>query len=293
MSEEEWYLIDLKSRFDKIKPNTYYLSYSGGKDSHFLYWFIKEYLKRDDIKIVGINTYMEHHQIRDRIIKNSDIVLYPSIKPMDVKAKYGSPCFSKIQDDFIDRYQRGSRSKSVMERIKSREFIGKDGKVHKSSFTLNKTARELLLSGKLHRVSPKCCKMLKKNTAHKFEKESGLKAILGVRGAESAMRKTQYKSCFTKDKKFTPLYDLSDELMEKIIKKYNIEVPEVYNYIGRTGCMGCPYGSYKHDTEKELLLIDEAQFNFVCEYFKESYQVLGIDIEKIKEQRKYKQLSLF
>ncbi len=293
MSEEEWYLIDLKSRFDKIKPNTYYLSYSGGKDSHFLYWFIKEYLKRDDIKIVGINTYMEHHQIRDRIIKNSDIVLYPSIKPMDVKIKYGSPCFSKIQDDFIDRYQRGSRSKSIMERIKSREFIGKDGKVHKSSFTLNKTARELLLSGKLHRVSPKCCKMLKKNTAHKFEKESGLKAILGVRGAESAMRKTQYKSCFTKDKKFTPLYDLSDELMEKIIKKYNIEVPEVYNYISRTGCMGCPYGSYKHDTEKELLLIEEAQFNFVCEYFKESYQVLGIDIEKIKEQRKYKQLSLF
>lgn len=27
----DFYLIDLKSRFDKIKPNTYYLSYSGGK----------------------------------------------------------------------------------------------------------------------------------------------------------------------------------------------------------------------------------------------------------------------
>ena len=50
MDEEEFYLIDLKSKLDKIKPNTYYLSYYGGKDSHFLYWFIKEYLKRDDIK---------------------------------------------------------------------------------------------------------------------------------------------------------------------------------------------------------------------------------------------------
>lgn len=29
MSEEEFYLVDLKSKFDKIKPNTYYLSYSG------------------------------------------------------------------------------------------------------------------------------------------------------------------------------------------------------------------------------------------------------------------------
>ncbi len=277
MSEEEWYLIDLKSRFDKIKPNTYYLSYSGGKDSHLLYWFIKDYLKRDDIKIVGINTYMEHHEIRDRILKNSDIVLYPEMKPMEVKAKYGSPCFSKIQDDFIDRYQRGSRSKSLMERIEQRSFVGKDGKVHKSSFSLNAKARELLLSGKLHRVSPKCCKILKKNTAHKFEKETGLKAILGVRGDEGAMRKTQYKSCFTKDKKFTPLWDLSDELQEKIIKKYNIEVPEVYKYIKRTGCMGCPYGSYKGDTQKELALISDSQRKFVMEYFKESYEVLGID----------------
>lgn len=293
MSEEEFYLIDLKSRFDKIKPNTYYLSYSGGKDSHFLYWFIKEYLKRDDIKIVGINTYMEHHEIRDRILKNSDIVLYPSIKPFEIKAKYGSPCFSKIQDDFIDRYQRGSRCSSLMERIQSREFVGSDGKVHKSSFSLNKKARELLLSNQLHKISPKCCKYLKKETAHKFEKESGLKAILGVRGDEGAMRKSQYKSCFTKDKKFTPLWDLTDELMEKIIKKYDIEVPEVYQHISRTGCMGCPYGSYKHDTEKELLLIDDNQFKFVCEYFKESYAVLGIDIERIRKKRLEKQLSIY
>lgn len=85
MNEVDFYLVDLKSRFDKIKLNTYYLSYSGGKDSHFLYWFIKEYLKRDDIKIVGINTYMEHHEIRDRILKNSDIVLYPKMKPFEIK----------------------------------------------------------------------------------------------------------------------------------------------------------------------------------------------------------------
>ena len=277
IDEADFYLIDLKSRFDKIKPNTYYLSYSGGKDSHLLYWFIKEYLKRDDIKIVGINTYMEHHEIRDRILKNSDIVLMPKLKPMEIKAKYGSPCFSKIQDDFIDRYQRGSRSKSLMERIGSRKFIGKDGKEHTSSFSLNKKARELLLSGKLHRISPKCCYYLKKKTAHDFEKETGLKAILGVRGSESAMRKTQYKTCFTKDKKFTPLHDLSDELLDKIYKKYNIEIPEVYKHICRTGCMGCPYGSYKGDTEKELALLNENQLKFVKEYFKESYEVLGIN----------------
>ena len=58
-NDVEFYLTDLKSRFDKIKPT----------------------------------------EIRDRILKNSDIVLYPKI--------------SKIQDDFIDRYQRRYRSKLV------------------------------------------------------------------------------------------------------------------------------------------------------------------------------------
>lgn len=280
MSEEEFYLIDLKSRFDKIKPNTYYLSYSGGKDSHFLYWFIKEYLKRDDIKIVGINTYMEHHEIRDRILKNSDIVLQPKLKPFEIKEKYGSPCFSKMQDDFIDRYQRGSRCKSVMERINGYDESGRSW----TKYRLNNKAKELLLSGKLHRVSPKCCKYLKKEPARQFEKETGLKAILGVRGGESVLRSSKYKTCFTKDKKFTPIHDLTDELLDKIYKKYNIEIPKVYNYIKRTGCMGCPYGSYKGDTEKELSLINDNQRKFVCEYFKESYEVLGINtkIEQLK-----------
>ena len=271
--EVDFYLIDLKSKFDKIKPNTYYLSYSGGKDSHLLYWFIKEYLKRDDIKIVGINTYMEHHEIRDRILKNCDVVLYPKLKPFEIKEKYGSPCFSKMQDDFIDRYQRGSRCKSVMERINGVDENGRSW----TKFSLNKTAKELLLSNKLHRVSPKCCKYLKKEPARQFEKETGLKAILGVRGSESALRKTKYKTCFTKDKKFTPIHDLSDDLLDKIYQKYNIEIPDVYKYITRTGCMGCPYGSWKHDTEKELNLINKNQLNFVFEYFKESYEVLGIE----------------
>jgi len=287
MSDEEFYLLDLKSKFDKIKPNTYYLSYSGGKDSHFLYWFIKEYLKRDDIMIVGINTYMEHHEILQRILKNSDKVLVPKLKPFEIKEKYGSPCFSKMQDDFIDRYQRGSRCKSVMERINGYDEKGRSW----TKFRLNKKAKELLLSGKLHKISPKCCKYLKKETAHDFEKESGLKPILAVRGNESAMRKAQYKSCFTKDHKFTPLHDLSDELLDKIYVKYNIEIPKVYEHVCRTGCMGCPYGSYKHDTEKELLLINDKQFNFVCEYFKESYEILGIDIEQIKIERN--QMTIF
>ena len=53
------YLIKLMQRFkEKIDFDKYYLSYSGGKDSHFLYWFIKEYAPEfKDIKVVAILVY--------------------------------------------------------------------------------------------------------------------------------------------------------------------------------------------------------------------------------------------
>lgn len=277
MDEVDFYLIDLKSKFDKIKPNTYYLSYSGGKDSHFLYWFIKEYLKRDDIKIVGINTYMEHHEILKRIIENSDIVLLPKMKPMEIKEKYGIPCFSKEQDFYIYYYQNALRkgkepSKTIQQKI--------DGTYDKGFSGISKKAREYVKSGKAHNITHLCCHYLKKEPARRFEKETGLKPILGIRSGESLLRKQQYKSCFTKDRKFTPIHDLSDELLEKIIKKYDIEVPKVYDYVSRTGCMECPYSSYKHETEKELELINKNQQKFVCNLFYESYKVLGIDVEE-------------
>lgn len=273
--EIDMYLLSLKHKFKtRIDYDKYYLAYSGGKDSHFLYWFIKEYLKDDKIKIVSVNTFMEHQEIRERMYKNADIVLTPKMKPMEIKVKYGIPCFSKHQDDFIDRYQRGSRAKSTMEIV---EGNGKNGD---GSFKLNKKAKELLLSNNLHKISSKCCTYLKKNPFKDYEKETGLKPITGVRGQESIRRKSQYTQCLNLNGTFTPLFDLDDILLDKIYKKYNIEIPEVYNHISRTGCMGCPYGSYKGNTDIELKLITPQQKKFVCEYFKESYDVL--DINKIK-----------
>lgn len=267
------YLIKLMQRFkDKIEFDKYYLSYSGGKDSHFLYWFIKEVLQDDKIKIVGINTYMEHHEIRDRIYANCDVVLMPELKPFEIKEKYGSPCFSKQQDDWIDRYQRGSRCKSIVERING---VNKDGT--STMYKLNNKARKLLLSGELHRVSPKCCTYLKKKPACNYEKESGLKPILGIRGGESIGRKSKYTACLNKKGTFTPLWDMTDEIMDEIYKRYNIEMPSIYKHIKRTGCAGCVYGTWKHDTEKELALLPLSQRKFVCQYFKESYKVLGVD----------------
>ena len=272
-ADVRFYLEDLRTKFDKIKPEDYYLSYSGGKDSHLLLWFIREYAHIEGIEVVSFNTYMEHPEIFKRMKENADRILVPVKKPMDIKRDYGIPCFSKRQDQVIHRYQNGSRAPSTMQGIYG---INQHGT--KSMFGLNKTARTLLLSGELHKVSDNCCKYLKKIPARNYEKETGKKPIMGVRGSESITRRSKYTSCFTKDKKFTPLHDLSNELLDAIYEKYQIPVPEIYKYVTRTGCMGCPYGSWNGDTGKELELLPDFKRKFVIEYFRESYEVLGIDL---------------
>lgn len=282
MNEVDFYLMDLESKFKKIDFDKYYLSYSGGKDSHFLYWFIKDYLQDTRIKIVGVNTYMEHPDILKRILKNCDKVLIPKMKPFEIKEKYGIPCFSKQQDFFIYYYQQSiannkNPAKSIYDRVMG---------TNKSWYNLSNVAKEYVLSGNAHKISHKCCDQLKKKPFADFEKRSGKKAILGVRSSESKMRSAQYKSCFQKNGKFTPIHDLSDELMDKIYEKYDIEIPQVYNYVSRTGCMGCPYGSYKKETQKDLDMLSLNKYNFVVKLFKESYDVLGIKYKFKQENKK-------
>ena len=274
MDNVDFYLEDLRSKFNKINIKKYYLSYSGGKDSHLLYWFVKEYAPEfSNLLVVGINTYMEHPEIRERIYKNSNIVLLPAKKPFEIKEEYGIPCFSKEQDFYIYYYQNALRkgkqpSKTIQEKI--------DGTYANGFSGISKKAREYVKSGNAHKITHLCCYYMKKKPAHDFEKKTGMKPILGVRNGESSLRKKAYTSCFSKNGKFTPIWDLTNELENAIYEKYKIQIPKIYDYVERTGCMGCPYGSWKGETQKELELISGKQKEFVCEYFKESYDILGI-----------------
>lgn len=276
----ELYLYDLKTKFDKINFDEYYLSYSGGRDSHFLFWFIKNYLKDDRIPIIGCNTYMEFSEIRQRVYSNSDEVLYPVLKPNEIKEKYGIPCFTKDQDRWIYRYQDTLRKGRVPCKTVQLKI---NGTYPMPKFKgISKKAREYLLSGQAHKITHLCCYYLKKKPFHDYEKRTNRKAILGVRGSESLARKAVYKSCFHKNGKFTPIHDLTNELMDEIYLKYNIETPEIYQHLSRTGCVGCPYSRYGNGgCEKALSLASEGQRKFVISLFRESYDVLGIDYHNL------------
>ena len=260
----------LKDRFrTKIVPEKYYLSYSGGKDSHFLLWFIKNYLKEEKIEIVGVNTSFEIPEIRDRITRNSDKVLHPIMNRWDIKEKYGIPCYSKQQDEYIYRYQNGSRTQNTMNAVLGRNVI----------FNLNTDARRRLLNDSLHKVSNKCCKYNKEMPMQIYARQTGKKAIIGVRQSESLTRRAKYETCLHKSGNFTPIYDFSDELMDAIYMAYEIPIPHCYTYVTRTGCAGCPYG---RNCEKELSYLPELQRKSAIEYFEESYKVKGIEYKNLQ-----------
>ena len=260
----------LRDRFlSKIIPEEYFLAYSGGKDSHFLLWFIREYLKDDRIEIVGVNTSFEIPEIRDRILRNSDTVLHPVMSRWDIKERFGIPCYSKQQDEYIYRYQHGSRSENTMRAVMGENAI----------FNLNKSAREKLLSGQLHKISNKCCYYNKEIPMMRYAKKTGKKSIIGVRQSESIIRKAQYNSCMKKDGSFTPIYDFSDALIDGIYEAYGIEIPKCYSYISRSGCAGCSYG---RNCETELALLPELQRKAAIKYFKESYDTKGIEYRNIQ-----------
>jgi len=85
--------------------------------------------------------------------------------------------------------------------------------------------------------------------------------------SESMMRKQLLKSCFTDNGKFTPLWDCTEDLMNKIYNQYNIELPSIYQYVNQTGCAGCPYGIGLHHTEIELQLMTPNKRRYVEKLF--------------------------
>jgi 3'-phosphoadenosine 5'-phosphosulfate sulfotransferase (PAPS reductase)/FAD synthetase len=146
-------------------------------------------------------------------------------------------------------------------------------------FVLNKRARELLLSGRLHRVSNKCCYYNKELPMTRYGRASGRKVIIGVRQSESKTRNAKYTSCLRTNGNFTPIFDFSDTLMDAIYEAYDIEIPRIYEAVSRTGCGGCPYS---RNCEKELHYLPALQKAKTIDYFRESYEVKGISHTLLK-----------
>lgn len=111
-------------------------------------------------------------------------------------------------------------------------------------------------------ISRQCCNIMKKKTAERYFKESGLRPIIGTMAVESQLRKTNWlmHGCNIFDSKKPTSAPLSfwteQDVLEYIVTR-NLEYAPVYGEIKqtsngrylttgcqRTGCVFCGYGAH-------------------------------------------------
>ncbi len=100
------------------------------------------------------------------------------------------------------------------------------------------------------KISAKCCNFLKKNPVKKFEKKSGLKAVVGLIVDDSFLRKTSYlkNGCnnFKSNRPTSsPLSFWNAKDIWSYIKINKLAYAKIYDKgIDNTGCIFCMFGEH-------------------------------------------------
>jgi 3'-phosphoadenosine 5'-phosphosulfate sulfotransferase (PAPS reductase)/FAD synthetase len=234
-----------------------YIAFSGGKDSTLLVFLIDMFCRMNKMPLVPLvfnNTTNEYQEILEFVKTYGDRVtwLRPKITFAQSLQKNGFPLVSKEQAQRISEakntkseYLRNLRLNGVVRKSKTtgREYVS--GKISEKWKYLVYEDIE---------VTSKCCDVLKKQPVKKYEKETGLSAIIGVTADESNLRKQQYNkvgTCNTFGKRniSKPLSIFIEKDIWDLIDKYKVPICSIYYDMeingeivkgeDRTGCAYC------------------------------------------------------
>jgi 3'-phosphoadenosine 5'-phosphosulfate sulfotransferase (PAPS reductase)/FAD synthetase len=218
-----------------LNHNKCYLSFSGGKDSVVLYDLINRYFPQ--IRKVFFNTTNEFPEMYQFLKTFNDVEwIQPEMNLKQVIEKYGFPLISKEQSQYI-REARTTKSQKLLNlRLYGRN--GNQGKIaNKWQFLINAPFN----------ISEKCCDILKKRPAKKFEKQTDLVPIIGTTVQESRLRFQKYlkTGCNSFEGRIAS-YPLSIWTVKdswNYIRKFNIPYCSIYDKgETQTGCMFCGFG---------------------------------------------------
>lgn len=234
-----------------------YISFSGGKDSTVLLDIARNLYP--EIEAVFCDTGLEFPEIRD-FVKTIDNVTWikPKLPFTKVIEKYGWPIVSKEQSQYIYQYRTAKSQKTKDTRLNGNKWG--QGKI---------SLKWRYLLDAPFKISDKCCDILKKNPAKKFEKQSGKKPIIGTMASESAHRQSLYikhgcNSFNSKRPTSKPLSFWLDKDIWEYITLKKIDYSKIYNMgYTRTGCMFCLFGHHmalKNNHDK-LKLMKETHNN--------------------------------
>ena len=235
-----------------------YVSFSGGKDSTALLNIARQIFP--DIPAVYIDTGLEFPEVRQFALSQDNItVLKPEMNFKRVIQTYGYPLISKDVSQQIYEARRCPNGYAASRFDPNSAYNVK----YKQIYSMAKW--KWLLETDIP-ISRKCCHVLKKTPAKKYEKESGNKPITAMMACESRMRKTSWlmHGCNAFDSKrpiSNPMSFWTENDVLEYIWRYNISYASVYGDIiqeangkfrttgyARTGCVFCAFSAH---TEKE------------------------------------------
>ena len=156
-----------------------YISFSGGKDSTVLLKLVRDLYP--NIPAVFVDTGLEYPEVKEFVKTIENVtVLRPDISFKQVIEIYGYPMVSKEQANYLDDIRNST------EKMRIRRLEG-DGQ---GRFKLSKKWYYLIDAP--FKVSHRCCGVMKKKPAKKYEHETGRVPFIGTLAEESTLRKQSY-----------------------------------------------------------------------------------------------------
>lgn len=247
---------------------------------------------------VFVDTGLEYPELRD-FVKTIENVIWvrPEMNFKKVIETYGYPIVSKEISQVIEEARRHKTTGKYIYRIKrlNGELLDKNG--NKSIYNCEKW--KFLLDAPF-RISNKCCNIMKKKPAKKYEKETGNHPIIGTMACESQARKTAWKvhGCNAFDTKrptSQPLSFWTEQDILAYIKKYNLSYASVYGEIlqdengkfyttkcNRTGCVFCMYGCHLEKEPNRFQRLKETHPK-LWQYCMKSWNKGGLGLKEVLE----------
>lgn len=268
-----------------------YVSFSGGKDSTVLKHLVETTSGVYDVPVVFVDTGLEYPEVRKFATIGADVVLRPEMRFDEVIKKYGYPVASKEVAQKI--YEL--RNYNLTAQYRDELLTGANGRKRRKI----PEKWKILLDAPFE-VSRKCCDVMKKHPAKKYERETGRKAILGTMASESASRMQDWirHGCNAfEDKKRAsskPLSFWTEQDILEYLRRYNLPYASVYGDIvetetglkttgcTRTGCMFCMFGCTQDGTPNRFQRMKETHPR-QYDYCMRSLDQKGLGLKEVLE----------